>query len=612
MDKQPLGPTGRLSPGFAHPPRPSPRSLTGGLGHGAIATAAAAIALIGDFLWEDAGGVPFRFAVTPYIDAAVVGYLALCFSFLQRRKVLTTLLLGVFLAAVFLGFSITLSVFGERLRLSHISLVGLAADFYDLRVVIWIAAIAIAGVFLFNLRLPGGRAFLVMLPLLAFAGIAMGKAWVPHLTAKVVPRAVIGEHELDSSATVGHALGFFLDALIRLDRRADYRRLVEKNAGAPVEDFITAEAPEAAANAPRTILMILVESLIDPARLSQVSYSDDPVAPDLRRWISEGGSRVLAPVFGQRSADSELELLCGIPATLDVNQVVMADLAAETLDCLPRKLTRMGWRTFADQPLPPHFFNTRNAYKAFGFEWIRMADKFDMTDVDEGLFASADGGIGKQTTLSAKATLDQTFDRLRPLIEGGDRVFSYVFLNAGHYPFELNTQIRPLVVEPSPATERLTKYVNHVYYNTHAVQDYVRRVLALDPDAMVVITGDHPPLIKEVRDASPAPHRRLEVPFIFVRGGRVLPLTRRTLPSYLVPEILLDRLSGGAFCEARDCLKDRPFAYRTDFDGVYVIDRRGDLVTECRGGGDIPPPCAAAIRLQERSKLRLLGLIGVQ
>ena len=359
--------------------------------------------------------------------------------------------------------------------------------------------------------------------------------------------------------------------------------------------------------------LILVESLMDPQTLPGVRFSRDPFAPLFREAV-ERGSLALSPVFGHRSPDTEWEVLCGVPATLDRSQVVFADVRNKTLDCLPRKLGRLGWKTVATHPVQPDFFNSRRSYEKLGFATVRMAPDLDLAD--------SDGTVGFRMApldlpnVSAESLLDQNLSALRQHMAQGETILNYVFVTSGHFPFALNPGRRSRVIRAEPDGDLVELYANHVHYNTGAVQSFIEKVVALDPDAVFVVLGDHPPPLPEsyfrpsaADDPGDGASRAREVPLIVLHRGELKRVAART-PAYLVPEIIMDVLSGGGFCRSGPCLKDRESVIRTLPGRAVVLDKEGRFLRLCKTASDPPPPCREAIAFDERNKLRLFDALG--
>ena len=347
----------------------------------------------------------------------------------------------------------------------------------------------------------------------------------------------------------------------------------------------------------------MVESLTDPAWYPGFDL-EVPLPPLLERW-RQAGSRALSPVFGNRSSNAEFELLCGVPSLVGPSEVVFWRLSPRPLPCLPRRLAAFGYQSLSLVPSAPEIFNAGQAYAAIGFDRARFGRDLDMSDLD-GQFLSAD------------ATLAQHWDELAQRLGAGP-LLSYVFINASHYPYARNERRRPARLRNDHVPAIFVDYANAIDHVSVAIDRFVRRLVAADPEALIVILGDHaPPLGANLlgyreggridRD-EPLPLRRAalyEVPLLVLDRGELLPVGR--LATYQIPYLLLDRLSAGDFCRQNSCpwqgdWRSRPFrdlTLRVEGHGA------GEQVCVAAAPGEA---CAAALDDARGWQLELLRMI---
>jgi len=581
-----------------------------------IAITAAVVVLTASLFWSATGMTPAAATMAPWMDFVITGYVALLLCMLQRRRTIAAIVVAAPVTSFVIGGTGVLNAFNEPLNLRHLLLIDEGIAYYDLAPVVWGAGISLAGAFVWNLRRPNRYFVWALAPLLALGLIFAGKFAMHDRERGPVMSNINWWHGDEFSSDVGYFVGFALDALVHAERRESYRRLLADSKHPKFDDFITSPLPPLASE-PRSVHLILVESLIDPTRNKEVQFNRDPFPDAFRAWIKQQKAHGLSPVFGARSPDAEFEILCGIPASLDDKQVVMAELAVEELDCLPRKLARLGWHTIAAHPIAPEIFRTGRSYRILGFNEARFAPDFDMTDRDSGHFPAGIGKVPVLDSLASASLLEQFSDVLRPRLKAKQRLFSYAFLTGGHYPFGLDESKRPLVIQTEPMHDLYTRYANAVHYNTRAIQEYVQRIYTVDPTALVIIIGDHgPPLGEAVRvtadggtgewDALTLRHR---VPFVMLRAGKVVAAPVTVVPAYLVPEIIVNTLSQGAYCRANRCRKDGQRIFRPLADRVLAYDRTGRRLADCKPDSDPTPACAEAKRFHEISRLRLLTLL---
>lgn len=582
-----------------------------------------AIALVAGFavfyastIWSSDTNAPILTAIAPWMDFAIVAYAALLISMVQNRFTGALVIVSVPVALFIIGGTLVLELFNEPLSLSYLFLIDEGVAFYNAELIAGFGAIIYIAIFVLNLRTPGRYFLWALAPLVVIGGMLSVRGALDSGNKDGGAQNIHWWHGYDFSANAGYFTGFVLDALVHFERREMYSRLLAETQGQSFDDFLNAKVPKVS-TAYRSVHLILIESLIDPTRNKESKFSRDPFSESFREWVDGQGAFALSPAFGARSPDTEFEILCGIPATLDGSQVVMAELKVKSLDCLPRKLGQLGWRTLAMQPVEPQIFKTAKAYDILGFSESRFSPDLDMSDTDSGQFTSNMGAITTLETLSSDSLLRQNMNTLIPHLKSAGPVFNYVFLTGGHYPFGLDETNRPNVISADSASEIYTRYVNAVYYNTLAVETYVKKVFELDPTALVVVLGDHgPPLGEAVRVTADGgtgkwsrENLRQRVPFVMLDGEGSVPMELFAVPAYLVPEIILDKLTNGAFCRENTCRKDEPRILRTLVDKVLVYNRAGLQVGDCtEQAGD----CTDALAFMNKNKLRLLHLIGAK
>ena len=310
-------------------------------------------------------------------------------------------------------------------------------------------------------------------------------------------------------------------------------------------------------------------------------------------------------MFGNRSSNAEFELLCGVPAIGGPSEVVFWRLAAAPLPCLPRRLAELGYASISLVPSAAEIFNAGEAYRAIGFDRSLFDRDLDMTDLD-GQF------------LSAEATLEQHWSSIAPRLGAGP-LLTYAFVNASHYPYARNEDRRPARFRNSGAPPIFIDYVNAVDHVGRALQRFVERLGAADPDALIVVLGDHAPPLGanllgyrqggRISADEPFPLRRAalyEVPLIVLDRGDLVPVGR--LPTYQIPYLLLDRLSAGAYCRATACpwradWRERPFR-----DLVIRVQADGAGERACVAGAPTSA-CARPLADARRWQLELLRMI---
>jgi hypothetical protein len=215
-------------------------------------------------------------------------------------------------------------------------------------------------------------------------------------------------------------------------------------------------------------------------------------------------------------------------------------------------------------------------------------------------------------------------ERVEASLDGPQPFLSYVFVNAGHFPYERNAERRPDQVEVSPEDPVVEAYVNAAHYNAVAVEGYVSKLLLRDPAALVVVLGDHQPLLGPdfgghrlggrlpSEDDVPPLHRAsmYETPLLVLDGGTPVPVGR--LPAYLLPEVVLDILSAGTHCRTDACQSDAGWRLRPFRDHAIEVEARGPGERMCALPRDEADPHCAGMAARALSwQLALFRLAGL-
>ena len=228
----------------------------------------------------------------------------------------------------------------------------------------------------------------------------------------------------------------------------------------------------------RNVYVILAESFWDPTVLG-ARLSADPIDPQLRALLQAGGDAVaLSPVTAGQTAEVELELLCGMPAV--GGGVKFETTLRNDVPCLPRLLRDQGYYAVAMHPNFPAFWNRRRAYSHLGFERFVSRGDFELDDMN--------GDCLSDTSL---------LRQVRAHIEEGRNgrpVFAFIVTYTGHWPYVL-APTRPPTVKAESAVPQLEAYASSVYYSSREYLAFIEELRSTDPEALVLLLGDHPPFL---------------------------------------------------------------------------------------------------------------------
>ncbi|MDP8256525.1 MAG: LTA synthase family protein [Candidatus Alcyoniella australis] len=339
----------------------------------------------------------------------------------------------------------------------------------------------------------------------------------------------------------------------------------------------------------RNVYVLLLESFWDPTALCASGLRGDALDPRLRElWENGGRSRALSSTAFGGTPNAEYELLCGVP--YHSKRIVFTNGVRNSMPCLPALLADQGFQTLALHPNIPDFWNRFNVYPRLGFQRYLAKEAFEFDDLN-GDFLS-DASLLRQVN----AILER---------ETGAPRLVYVLSITGHYDYPLNESLRPpLVSADDPLVQR---YANSIRYTSAEVFDYIDALRSRDPEALIVVLGDHLPylgksqtpyiasglLAAQREDYDAQNYYNLSATPLIVINGRDGPQALGDVAMYELPRIVLGLLGakGDSWMSAFDYPgedKARPFN-----DALLLIDPARNL-TLCRFGRD-EPDCGPAL-----------------
>ena len=350
----------------------------------------------------------------------------------------------------------------------------------------------------------------------------------------------------------------------------------------------------------RNVHLILLESFWDPTELGDL-VSTDPIDPEFRKlWAQTGQSTALAPVFGGYTANTEFELLCGFPVT--VNKVFFEGWLRRDAPCLPSHLAAGGYRTIASHPNAPAFWNRVNAYRRIGIETYWAAPDFELDDMNREF-------------LSDESLYRQVLEKIAPMLRQGTPMLDYIVTYFGHLDYPLN-EARPLVIETRGGDAMLERYVNQMYYKSRELMAFIRQLRREDPQGLIIAFGDHLPFLgpnyagytaagllasKREEFSDSMFHRYTRTPLVVIDGDNG-PVKLGEVPVYQLPRLVLDLLGDRRpsilrIGDPRELERIRPLP------GLHLaLDGEGGSVTCRDGSGEPPPGCSESGRVVEALK----------
>jgi len=285
-----------------------------------------------------------------------------------------------------------------------------------------------------------------------------------------------------------------------------------------------------------------------------------------------------SPVFGGNTPRAEFEILCGVPSVslYGNNEFNLVNYGG--LSCLPNILKKTGYYTIASNPYKPSYFNEERAYKALGFDEAHFLDKYaknsssylTMTEPEKGFVFDGD-------------MFDANITYLEKVKKESSRpILNYLMTTYGHTPHYLADNQKKIIDKKPGIDSLLNSAVNQSYYSFEALAEYLDQLKNISPNSMIIVIGDHlPPVSAGTKSfvkagyLSEASKGFLKTPALLLENGRAIKINKNMF-HYWWAEIILDRVSGGNYCQRNNCYQEKS-AYLPLYHSMMVKTLKGDV-----------------------------------
>jgi len=307
------------------------------------------------------------------------------------------------------------------------------------------------------------------------------------------------------------------------------------------------------------VYMVVLESWLDPTLFRGVTFSRDPRHPDFAQLVGEEQGFSISPVFGGQTAQAEFEALCGVPALNELSEIEFDVFTGHAAGCMPGILHQAGYATYVSNAYQPDYFNSTKAYTGIGFEKLYYPIEYSR---DRETYLTVSNASDAETYLFDGDLFNQNLDFVaRTLREHpGQPIFNYVLTMYGHEPHDMDTELRPLVLSMKAPhdDQQLLRATNQYWYRTQAIASYIRALIKLDPNSLIILVSDHvPPLdegMKSYQDFRYLDNIDDSIHMnriLVVENGKVV--RHKTIHHYNVPSLIYDYLTSQRYCAQNNC-----------------------------------------------------------
>lgn len=232
------------------------------------------------------------------------------------------------------------------------------------------------------------------------------------------------------------------------------------------------------------IIFVMSESFWDPTKVTNLSFSEDPV-PNLHHYIENfPGGQTISPTFGGNTANVEFEALTSYsmsllkPGSIPYQQVITNK---KEIPSIPMALKKEGYYTSAIHSFGRTFFKRDDVYKVLGFDKFNAEDTMKNVDID-GDYIS-DLAMSKEIIAELEKQKQPTF------------IHAVTMQN--HFPFTEGRFGENLIeisgLENEESKGELETYTEGLRRSDEALQYLIEKLDNLDRPTLLVFFGDHLP-----------------------------------------------------------------------------------------------------------------------
>lgn len=237
------------------------------------------------------------------------------------------------------------------------------------------------------------------------------------------------------------------------------------------------------------IIIILMESYVDPSEISFLNISEDPnpFFHELENNYSTGYCTV--PVVGAGTCNTEFEVLTGMSVHFFGPGEYPQKTILKKTDCesVAADLRNVGYNSHVVHNNGGNFYSRRNAFSMMGFDTFQSKEMLDITDYTPlGSWPTDDILTG-----ATKDALDSTAN--------SDFVYTITVSTHGNYPTEKIIKNPEINVTAEGKTEEVNNqweyYVNMIHQQDEWLKSYIDMLSERNEPTLVIGFGDHLPML---------------------------------------------------------------------------------------------------------------------
>ncbi|MDE7435959.1 MAG: LTA synthase family protein [Lachnospiraceae bacterium] len=250
-------------------------------------------------------------------------------------------------------------------------------------------------------------------------------------------------------------------------------------ASVPPETTAVEDAPN--------IIVVLLESFVDPYDVNFLQYSQDPT-PNFHRLLNDYSSGYLTvPVVGAGTANTEFEILTGMGMKYFGTGEYPYKTTLKQTDCesIASVLSDLGYGTHVVHNNGGNFYSRANAFSMMGFDSFTSKECMNIHEYTPLGSWPTDNILISETLKAMNATPDQS-----------DFVYTITVQGHGDYPTEKiieNPEINVSGAKDEASNNAWEYYINEIHEVDKFIGNLTAALSQRDEKTIVVFFGDHLP-----------------------------------------------------------------------------------------------------------------------
>lgn len=326
--------------------------------------------------------------------------------------------------------------------------------------------------------------------LLTFLFVASCFIWVPLTTQAAQNKDIIASYFSNIAQgyeNYGFVYGFSSSVVDRgMSKPKDY----SKETITEIADSVKTEETSRSKDDMPNIVVVLLESFIDPSEINFLETSEDPIPNfhELEKNYSSGHMTV--PVVGAGTANTEFEVLTGMGLQFfGTGEYPYKTVLKQVDNCesIASDLSKLGYGTHVVHNNGGNFYSRANAFKMMGFDTFTSKELMNIT---------------KYTPLGSWPTddilIDETLKAMDATPDQQDLVYTITVQAHGDYPTEKiieNPEITVSGAETEAANNQWEYYINEIHEVDKFIGNLKDALAQRDEDTILVLWGDHLPTL---------------------------------------------------------------------------------------------------------------------